>query len=94
MVLKACLCVKHPEQSAAPRGSGGRARSEVSMSSLGVLAAPTRWEVRPELEPLKPEPGQTGASPMINGCYHPDRGGDGAQEAVAGGLRELFLPDT
>lgn len=26
---------------------------------------------------------------MINGCYHSDRGGDGAQEAVAGALREL-----
>lgn len=46
MVLKACLCVKHPEQSAAPRGSGGRARSEVSMSSPGCAGSPHlggRW---------------------------------------------------
>lgn len=90
MVLKASLCVKHPEQSAAPSGSAGRAGSEVSMSSpwcAGSLHLGGRWGQ--SWSRLSQSQGQTGASPMINGCYHSDRGGDGAQEAVAGALREL-----
>lgn len=85
--------LKHPEQSVAPSGFGGRADLKWACLPRVCWQPPPRWEVRPELEPLKPEPGTNWSFSYDQWLLSP-WGGDGAQGAVAGALRELSFSPT